>query len=98
MTQKDQNLILGEIINRCWEDAAYKERFLKNPNAMLKDAGFPVGDKNFRVVENTADVSYIVLPEKPSDELDDDELDNVAGGIEQIQPTERIRQIIYRAC
>lgn len=84
MTQKDQNLILGEIINRCWDDAAYKARFLKNPNAVLKDAGFPVGDKNFRVVENTADVHYIVLPEKPSEKISDEELDGVAGGIQII--------------
>ncbi len=65
MTQKDKKLILAELFNRCWDDEAYKAQFVDNPAKILAEAGFPVdAGKTYRVVENSADAQYIVLPEK----------------------------------
>ena len=50
MTQKDRKLIIAEILNRCWDDAAYKAQFVAEPAKVLADAG--------------DSAHYIVLPEK----------------------------------
>ena len=65
MTQKDRKLIIAEILNRCWDDAAFKAKFVAEPAKILAEAGIPVdAEKTYRVVENTDNVQYVVLPEK----------------------------------
>jgi hypothetical protein len=69
------------IISQCWADEAFKRRFIADPPAVMKEAGFDVpADIEFKVVENTDKINYIVLP-ADSSQLSDDQLDNVAGGI-----------------
>jgi hypothetical protein len=47
----------------------------------MKEAGLEVpAGVEFKVVENTDKVSYILLPPKP-DELADEQLDAVSGGL-----------------
>ena len=65
MTQKDKKLIAAEIFNRCWDDEAYKAKFVADPAKVLAEAGIPVtAGKKYHVIENTENVQYVVLPEK----------------------------------
>lgn len=78
--QKEQAKILGKIFSQCWVDEAFKQRFIADPAAILKEAGLEAPAKmELKVLENTDKLKYIVLPAK-SDELSDDQLDSVAGG------------------
>jgi hypothetical protein len=56
----------GKAIARAWNDAAFKQQFLTDPEAALK---------------NTGNVFHLVLPLKPSDELSDEHLEAVSGGL-----------------
>jgi hypothetical protein len=69
-----------EVVDRAMREPAYKARLQADPVAVLKEAGF---DETFsgqvKVVENTANLSYLVIPQKPG-ALSDDQLETVAGG------------------
>lgn len=71
---------MGKIFAQCWADETFKQRFMDDPEEILKEAGLEVPEGvAFRVVENTDKVNYILLPAKPN-ELSDEQLDGVAGG------------------
>ena len=54
--------VLAMVISRMWSDAALKKKFFADPKAVLKDEGLDVAaDITLKVVENTADASYISL-------------------------------------
>ena len=64
MADKNQNAVkYGEVIAKCWEDEAYKKRFLEDPEGVLTEAGFVVEEGvTYKVVEQPKMVKYIVLP------------------------------------
>lgn len=71
---------MGQIIERCWTDEAFKRRLLADPAAALKSVGMALPEgMTVNVVENTPSVYTLVIPEQPS-ALRDDDLDGVAGG------------------
>ena len=71
----------GQLVARAWSDAAFKQRLLAEPAAVLAEHGIPVPPGvEVRAVENTDRVLYMILPPAPSDELSDEQLDAVAGG------------------
>ena len=39
MTDKDLNVVYGELISRCWEDEDFKKRFINETAEVLKEAG-----------------------------------------------------------
>ena len=84
MSQSDQykaTAAHGKIIARAWRDPAFKAKLLADPHATLREAGFQLREgMTVKVVENTDSHVHLVLPPKPSGELSDAELDNVAGG------------------
>ena len=62
-------------------DAAFKQRLLAEPAAMLAEEGIPVPPGvAVRVHESTPTLVHLALPPKPTDELSDEQLDQVAGG------------------
>ena len=64
MADKKQNAVkYGEVVAKCWEDEAYKKRFLEDPESVLSEAGFVVEEGvTYKVVEQPKLVKYVVLP------------------------------------
>ncbi len=72
----------GKIIAKAWRDPAFKAALIANPAAALKAEGIDVPDgMTVTVVENTDKQFHLVLPPVPTDELSDEALDAVAGGL-----------------
>jgi Nitrile hydratase, alpha chain len=74
----------AQLIAQTWADEKFKRRLIENPAAVLRERGIemPPGAE-LRVVENTEKVRYLTLPAKPSgdvEELNMAELAGVAGG------------------
>ncbi|HVS40528.1 MAG TPA: NHLP leader peptide family RiPP precursor [Gemmataceae bacterium] len=72
----------GQLVARAWDDPAFKAKLIADPVAVLQENGVtPPAGGRLQVVENSADVAYLVLPTKPtSRELSEEELQSVAGG------------------
>jgi nitrile hydratase alpha subunit len=80
MTDKGRK-IWNEIVTKAWADLGFRGRLIENPAAVLKEHGLQVpGGANLRIVENTDQVHYMVLPSQPSDVLSDAELEQVGAG------------------
>jgi len=72
---------VGQVVANAWADPDYKERLKADPSAVLAEQGLEVPEGiEVRIVENTDDVVYFTLPPEPSEVLDDDALEAVAGG------------------
>jgi hypothetical protein len=72
----------GQLVARAWGDEAFKERLLATPAVVLAEQGIPVPPGiEVRVHENTASVFHLTLPPQPGEELSDDQLDGMAGGV-----------------
>ena len=73
-----------EIYEKAWSDPEFRQRFIENPKEVLREAGIPVlEDANYRVVETGGaahEELVLVLPARPSTELEAEELASVAGG------------------
>lgn len=69
-----------QIIAKCWADEHFKQRLLADPAGTLKQEGIEVpAGVMVKVVENTAQVVNLVIPQKPTD-LDDEALIIATGG------------------
>jgi hypothetical protein len=70
------------FIYRIWEDPSFKEEFMKNPRFYLQKEGIEVPE-NIKVIvhENTDNEIHITIPQKPTGELSEDELEAITGGI-----------------
>ncbi len=64
MADKKQNLVkYGEVVAKCWEDEAYKKRFIEEPEAVLSEAGFVLDEGvTYKVIQQPKMVKYLVLP------------------------------------
>ena len=64
MADKKQNAVkYGKVVAKCWEDEAYKKRFIEDPEDVLKEAGFVVEEGvTYKVIEQPKLVKYLVLP------------------------------------
>lgn len=78
--QEEQSKKMGAVIQKAWDDEAFMARLLEDTMAVLAEEGItlPAGMK-VKAVANTDRLSYLVIPPKPSREINDAELD-VAGG------------------
>ncbi len=68
---------------RSWMDEGFRKNLISDTrSAIQKEFGVQMPkDVSLEVVESDPKKFYFVLPAKPSDELDDSELESVAGGI-----------------
>ena len=76
-----QKNALAQLFAACWKDEALKARFMADPKSVLAEYDIPVPDGiDVKVVENADDCVHITLPNRPSDDLSDEELEAAAGG------------------
>ena len=63
MADKKQNPIkYGEVIAKCWEDEAYKNRFIEDPESVLSEAGFVVEEGvTYKVIEQPKLGDYVMV-------------------------------------
>jgi len=58
---------LGEVILKAWTDEDFKQRLLADPATVLQENGVQIPPGvGVKVVEDTNDVNYLVLPAKPT--------------------------------
>ncbi len=63
MDKKKNAVAFGAVISKCWEDEAYRKRFLEDPESVLAEAGFQVEEGvTYKVIEAPKMVKYLVLP------------------------------------
>lgn len=71
----------AQFMARVWSDESFKQRLISDPKGVLWEQGVSVPEGvELRVVENSDRVVHLVLPPKPTDELNDEQLETVAGG------------------
>lgn len=81
MNEQEKAKAMGQIIAKCWEDEAFKERFKTDTAAVLAEYGIEVKEGvKFNVIEEKEGVVDIFLPMNKV-ELSDDLLDQTSGGI-----------------
>ncbi len=76
-----------EIVAKAWKDETFKQQLLSNPKETIaKEIGMePPENVEVRVLEETPNTIYFVIPMKPSEmkaegELSEEALESVAGG------------------
>ncbi len=69
-----------KLIDRAWQDAAFKQELLSNPKATLEKEGIKLpANIEVRVVEENPTTLYLVIPINPnSKELSDAQLSRQA--------------------
>ena len=83
MDQESSRQKTAAIIAKALKDDGYREELLANPkHAIQQEFGkeLPLG-LEVRVVEESSNVVYLVLPPKPVVELSETDLEAVAGGV-----------------
>jgi hypothetical protein len=70
----------SKLVAKAWTDEAFKERFLANPAAVLKEEGLEVPPyvQQVKVVEGNDSTLDLILPAKPSEELSEEDLQSFA--------------------
>ncbi|WPL16512.1 NHLP leader peptide domain protein [Thiorhodovibrio winogradskyi] len=79
----------AKIVARAWEDEEFHQKFLADPKAMFEDyMGTKLPESLVMTAhQEDADHLHFVIPAKPAvdlDELSDEDLERIAGGIEPV--------------
>ena len=62
MASDRDRVVIAEAISKCWQDAAFKARFISNPAAELRAAGMDIADSTkVEAFESTEAVTYCSL-------------------------------------
>ena len=70
MTDKNNAVIYGEVIAKCWDDEDFKEKFVADPETVLADAGFKLEEGvTYKVIEAPKLVKYLVIPHEGAKEV-----------------------------
>ena len=60
---KNNAIIYGEIIAKCWESDDFRQKFVADPESVLSDAGFQLEEGvTYKVIEAPKFVQYLVIP------------------------------------
>ena len=80
MTEQSGRSLLNSVSEAAAESPDFRRALVEDPKAALAKAGMQLPDGlEVKVVEEAANVCYVVLPYSP-EQLSDEELDQVAGG------------------
>ena len=73
----------AKVVAQAWSDETYKDGLLRDPRAVLAEAGLEVpASFELTVVEDSADKRHLVLPRKPEEgEINEEVLTSAAGGL-----------------
>lgn len=78
MDKKEKMIRYGEIISKCWEDEAFKKRFIAEPEAVLEEGGIEIEEGiTYKVIEAPKGIEYVILPREDVKES----LQNLAKGL-----------------
>ena len=82
MQVESRGALQNFITQKAAADAAYRQALLNDPKGLLeKHLGRELPEwLNVEVVEEKADTVYVIAPHVASDELDDADLEMIAGG------------------
>src|SRR3989442_1593129 len=70
----DQQKTWAKIVAKAWSDEVFKQRLLKNPEAVFQEYGLDTPEGvTFKIHENTNKVVHIALPTKPAGNLSEEE-------------------------
>lgn len=80
--------IEASLIVRAWQDDAFRQRLVADPNAVLEEElnrnGLQKGKGNLKVLEETPDEYYLVLPLRPELLMTDEQVEEMySSGIYQ---------------
>jgi Nitrile hydratase, alpha chain len=71
----------SKLIAKAWANEAFKKGLLADPAAVLQEHGLTVPPGvQVKVVQNTDQVLYLMLPPAPSGELAEEDLEAIAAG------------------
>ena len=63
MTDKNNAVIYGEVVAKCWDDEDFKKKFVADPETVLAAAGFKLEEGvTYKVIEAPKLVKYLVIP------------------------------------
>src|SRR6185312_16155436 len=73
----------AEVVARAWKDDLFKRKLLTRTDEALKEYGLAVpAGLNLKILEETSNSAYLVLPRKPQEELSETEMKKmVAAGV-----------------
>ncbi|MEL6457535.1 MAG: NHLP leader peptide family RiPP precursor [Cyanobacteria bacterium J06636_27] len=87
MREQITQTLEAQVINRALQDASFKRQLLNGnlaaKKAIEKEIGYKLPqDLQIKVLQETATVSYLILPMiASSEEMSEQELESVAGGV-----------------
>ncbi len=72
---------LASVVSKAWADPEFEKALLKDPIATLakENITVPKGVK-LHVLKDTHQDKHLVIPVKPTEEVEEDVLDKIAGG------------------
>ena len=91
--ETDRNrIIIADIIAKAWQDLQLKEDFITEPKKVLKAAGIDdlPDEVELRVIENTSNRQYVVLPAEFSSE----EYNDFTASMQSLLPIEAGKEIV----
>ena len=80
---KTRKEIESNLIAKAWKDDSFKQQLMNNPKSAIAEAGISLPESiEVKVIEETANTFYLVIPRQPSQEkeLSEADLQSVAGG------------------
>ncbi|WP_246142009.1 NHLP leader peptide family RiPP precursor [Hyella patelloides] len=84
--ERSRNEIEAHLVAQAWKDETFKQKLLANPKVVIeREFGVQLPETlSVRVMAEDANTLYITLPDQPNlneEELSEDELEAVAGGV-----------------
>ena len=68
MNKEEHQKTIARIVAKCWMDENYKKKLEDDAAAVLKSEGITVPEGvKIRVMEDTADLRTFIIPSKPDD-------------------------------